>query len=115
VPSVVADTAEDRKVMIDNFPIRGNQNLNAPKNGVGFHNGLPAQHLSVSQVDFAGSENRRALRAMEILCRDAAFHAAEHRRFAFAYMIHQIHQGHYGDHDNREDGAGNPGPAGGGR
>jgi hypothetical protein len=44
--------------------------------------------LGIPEIDFAGSEDGGALCATKILRGDVAFHAPEHRRFAFAGVIH---------------------------
>ena len=75
-----------------NLPIFRDPDFDPSKDGVSIQNRLPALDLGVAQVDFASSENRGALRAVEIRFRDVTVHAAEYRRLPFAGMIRQINE-----------------------
>ena len=94
VPPFVADASENYSAAVDNLPIFRDPEFHASKNGVCFQSGLLALHLGIPEIDFACSEDRGALGAMEILRGDVALHTAKHRCFTFANMIRQINERH---------------------
>jgi len=108
---LVPHTTEDRRSAVYDFPVFRNPDFDASENGVCFQSRLLAQDLRIPQVDLASAENRDALSAAEILCRDVTFHAAEYRCFAFAHVIYQIedaHQSNQADDEARASGKPRP-------